>query len=69
MRRCRVVLVRGVVGGHGIETLMLIPPRLRITELLLVLQGELVCHIRDGEGLVVQLLVAGVSCGGPPLVA
>ena len=69
MRRCRVVLVRGVVRGHGIETLMLIPPRLRIIELLLVLKGELVCHIRDGECLVVQLLVAWVGCRCTPLVA
>lgn len=61
MGRCRVVLVGGVVASHGIETLVLVAAGLRVGELLLVRDGELVCHIRNGEGLVVERLVARVG--------
>ena len=58
----RVVLVGGVVAGHGVEALVVLVAAGRgVGELLLVGDGELVCHIRNGEGLVVEGLVAGVG--------
>jgi len=60
--RGRVVLVGRVVASHGVETLVvLVAAGLGIGQLLLVRDGELVCHIRNGEGLVVEGLVAGVG--------
>lgn len=62
MSRGRVVLVGRVVASHGVETLVvLVAAGLGIGQLLLVRDGELVCHIRNGEGLVVEGLVAGVG--------
>jgi hypothetical protein len=40
---------------------VLVAAGLGIGQLLLVRDGELVCHIRNGEGLVVEGLVAGVG--------